>query len=173
LPFNDKIVGTSSSSSDSVFFDSLEDLLSAHRNKIVDEWSEYHLNIDRSSQDIFWSSIISFYKGAISKPQKLYKSFVVSFTNTGEVGSDSGALKKEFFEDALALVAVKLFEGENTNKIPKKDFSLEISFKGAGMLVAHSILNSGPGFPCLSHAVMNICAIQKLNLISLLKMIFL
>ena len=96
---------------------------------------------------------MSFYKGAISKPQKLHSSFSVTFTNPGEVGSDAGALRKEFFEDAIMEVISRLFEGEETRKIPKKDISLEMLFEVAGMLVGHSVLNSGPGLPCLSPVI--------------------
>ena len=56
----------------------------------------------------------SFYKGAISKPQKLRRPLVVNFVNTGEIGSDAGALRKEFFEDAIREVNDRLFEGEDT-----------------------------------------------------------
>ena len=37
--------------------------------------------------------------------------------------------------------------------MPKKDVSLELLFEVAGMVVAHSILQEGPGIPCLSPAV--------------------
>lgn len=124
-----------------------------HCAKIVDQSSEYILSIDRSTPEHFWLALTSFYKGAISKPQKLRKSLVVNFVNTGESGSDSGALRKEFFEDSLRAINFRLFEGEDDRRVPKKDVSLELLFEVAGMVVAHSILQEGPGIPCLSPAV--------------------
>lgn len=46
-----------------------------------------------------------------------------------------------------------LFEGEDNRRIPRKDFPLELQFEVAGMLVSHSIIQQGPGIPCLSRAV--------------------
>ena len=74
----------------------------------------------------------SFYKGAYSKPAKLKKMLVLTFSNSGEQGSDAGTLRKEFFEDSLKAVNEHLFEGE-----------------------AHSILQEGPAMPFLSHSVFN------------------
>lgn len=78
---------------------------------------------------------------------------MVNFINTGERGSDCGALKREFFEDALRSANEMLFEGEHDSRIPRKDFPLELQFEVAGMLVGHSIIQQGPGIPCLSQAV--------------------
>ena len=72
---------------------------------------------------------------------------------TGEVGSDSGALRKEFFEDGIREVNSRLFEGDDNRRVPKKDLTLETLFEIAGMLVAHSISHEGPGIPCLSPCV--------------------
>ena len=46
-----------------------------------------------------------------------------------------------------------LFEGEHDRHIPRKVFPLELQFEVTGMLVAHLILQRGPGIPCLSQAV--------------------
>ena len=135
-------------------FTSLADLLSHHYLKVMDCSSEYTLSIDRSTKDVFWHGVVSFYKGALSKPQKLTSNLVINFTSTGEVGCDAGALRREFFEDALHEVSCRLFEGDNQARlIPKKDIGLELMFEVAGMIVAHSVLLSGPGLPCLSPTV--------------------
>ncbi len=77
----------------------------------------------------------------------------MSFSKTGEIGADSGALRKEFFEDALKELNRRLFDGADNTRIPKKDYTLQVLFELAGMLVAHSVLKEGPGFPCVSGAV--------------------
>lgn len=133
--------------------DSLAALLEAHSRKVVDQEAEYALCVDRSSGERLWLSAISFYKGALLRKEKLKKQLAVSFTETGEVGADSGALRKEFFEDALKEANTRLFDGEADNRIPKKDYSLKVLFELAGMLVAHSVLQEGPGLPCMSRAI--------------------
>ena len=37
----------------------------------------------------------------------------------------------------------------------EKDVGLELLFEVAGMLLGHSIIQGGPGFPCLSPAVVD------------------
>ena len=61
-----------------------------------------------------------FYKGAISKPQKLHSSFSVTFTNPGEVGSDAEALRKEFFEDTIMEVISRLLKVKKLERYPRK-----------------------------------------------------
>lgn len=120
---------------------------------MLDQSSEYILSINRSTPEHFWLGVTSFYKGAIARPQKLKRLLVVNFIDSGELGSDAGALRKEFFEDALQQVNCQLFEGEDDRRVPKKDIGLELLFEVAGMIVGHSILQNGPALPCLSAAV--------------------
>ena len=77
----------------------------------------------------------------------------MNYIHTGEVGSDSGALRKEFFEDGIREVNSRLFEGDDNRRVPKKDLTLETLFEIAGMLVAHSISHEGCSIPCLSQCV--------------------
>ena len=128
-------------------------LLHKHSSKILGQSSEYIISIDRSTPEHFWLAVTSFYKGAIVKPDKLRRPLVVNYVNTGESGCDSGALRKEFFEDAIQEANDRLFEGEDNRRVPKKDVSLELVFEMAGMLFGHSIIQEGPGLPCLSPAV--------------------
>lgn len=46
-----------------------------------------------------------------------------------------------------------MFEGEDSHKVPKKDWSFEDVFELVGMLIAHSLLQDGPGLLCLSPSV--------------------
>ena len=92
--------------------------------------------------------LFAFIKNAIVKPGKLRKELVIQFD--GEAGADSGALRHEFFEDIIYQGNLRLFEGENDRRIVKKDWGLEVICEIFGMMVAHSIMQEGPGFPCLS-----------------------
>lgn len=130
-----------------------KDLLLYHSSQVMNKFSEYSLLVDRSSKEHFWMAVLSFYKGALRRSEKVKMCLAVTFVNSGEEGSDAGALRKEFFEDSLREVNARLLEGEDTMRIPKKDVSLEIMFEVAGVMFAHSILQEGPALPCLSSTV--------------------
>ena len=53
-------------------------------------------------------AVVAFYKRGCGNLSNLQHSLVVNFVNTGECG----ALRKEFFEDALQEANECLFEGE-------------------------------------------------------------
>ncbi len=130
-----------------------KDLLLYHSSQVMNKFSEYSLLVDRSSKEHFWMAVLSFYKGALRRSEKVKMCLAVTFVNSGEEGSDAGALRKEFFEDSLREVNARLLEGEDTMRIPKKDVSLEIMFEVAGVMFVHSILQEGPALPCLSSTV--------------------
>lgn len=130
---------------------SLESILKDHAAKFVDESSEYLLTVDRTTTEKLWMSVVTFYKGAKVRPNKLHKGLVIHFS--GEAGADAGALRREFFEDALNEADNRLFEGEINNRVPKKDFGLQMEFEIAGMLLGHSILQDGPSMACLSDSI--------------------
>ena len=129
---------------------SLQSLLQAHRNEIMESSSEHMLSVDRSTSQKIWQSAVCFYKSAMAQPVKLRKELIVQFDATGEVGADSGALRREFFEDAICQANLLLLEGEDDRRVLKKDWGLEFLAEIMGMLVAHSIIQEGPGIPCLS-----------------------
>ena len=130
---------------------SLKSLLSMHQSKVLDPTTEYVLSVDRSSPEKLWQCAVCFYKSVMVKPTKLYKELLIQFD--GECGVDSGALQCEFFEDALCQANLRLFEGENDRRIVKKDWGLEILCEMFGILMAHSIMQGGPSFKCLSPCV--------------------
>ena len=131
--------------------DNVQQLLHSHAKKVLNLSSEHTLTIDRSSPDKFWASVVAFYKSTMSRPGKLQKQLVIQVE--GEMGADAGALRKEFYEDAIKEADARLFEGDDTRRMPKKDYPLAILLEITGMLIAHSLLQEGPGFHCLSEAV--------------------
>lgn len=118
----------------------IETVLNKLSNQVIDQSSEYSISVNRITANSLWLPAMSFYKGALVHPNKLRRQLLVSFSETGEIGADSGALRKEFFEDTLKEMNVRLFDGEECTRIPKKDYNLEVHFEMAGMLVAHSLL---------------------------------
>lgn len=141
----------------------LEVLLRRHAEKTMDQSAEYVLSVDRTSRDNFWLSVTAFYKAARIRPQKLRKQLVIQFSQTGEIGADAGALRKEFFEDAVHEVNLRLFEGRDGHRIPIKAFSNESMLEIAGVILAHSVLQEGPGLPCLSEAVFSYLVTGKVS----------
>ena len=67
----------------------------------------------------------------------------------------AGAIKNEFFEQLLAIVNDKFFEGETDRRLPKKDWDNESNLEMAGVVIAHSITQGGPGFPYLCPAIVS------------------
>ena len=61
--------------------------------------------------------------------QKHSQSLTALSAISGEAGADAGALRREFFEDALNEADNRLFEGEVNNRVPKKDFGLQMDYK--------------------------------------------
>ena len=71
----------------------------------------------------------------------------------GEEGIDAGALSAEFFQLALDQIKKRLFQGKVDRVIPIKDSTKLMLFRIAGMVLGHSLLHHGPGFPVLCPAV--------------------
>ena len=95
--------------------------------------------------------ILAFYKKSLTDKARLRKKLVVTFQ--GEDGVDAGALSAEFFQLALDQIKKWLFQGKPDRVLPIKDSTKALLFQIAGMITAHSLVQGGPGFPCLSPAV--------------------
>lgn len=131
----------------------LQHLLHLQADKVLDMSSEYTLTVNRSTGESLWQTVMSFYKSSLAKSYKLRKELVIDFRGTGEVGADSGALRKEFFEGAIEQANLRLLEGEDDRRVLKKDWGMEYEYESFGALVAHSVLQEGPGIPCLSPCI--------------------
>ena len=106
------------------------------------------LHIDR-----IWRMALGFYKKCMKDPEQLRRGIRIEFE--GEEGIDAGALPNEFFELLLQQMNDQLFEGRENGRLPKKDSNLQRLFECAGVIIAHSVFQGGPAFPCLCAAAFN------------------
>ena len=53
------------------------------------------------------------------------------------------------------MVNENFFEGQVDRRLPKKDWGNEHNLEMAGMIIAHSITQGGPGFPYLCPAIVS------------------
>ncbi len=90
-------------------------------------------------------------KGIPRKCSLIKKRVSVAFEH--EPGVDAGSVGAEFFGLLLREVNSKLFKGDDRRRVPKRDWGSELEYEVAGTIVSHSVLHSGPGFPCLSPSV--------------------
>ena len=49
----------------------------------------------------------------------------------------------------------KLFDRNRSSRLPKKDSNLQCMFETVGVIMVHSVLQCGPGFPCLCPAALS------------------
>ena len=121
---------------------SVGDILERFRNANMRD--QQHLLAAR--RENIWRDCLKFYKVASVDKKVLFKERNIDFA--GEEGVDCGALKIEFFQKCLDEAMEHLFEEADDFKIPKKSSTGLISYKIAGMLIGHSILQGGPGIAC-------------------------
>lgn len=105
---------------------------------------EIHLQIRR---DHIWRDALQFYKVARADKSRLFKELKVEFL--GEDGIDCGALKLEFLQLCLEEAMKNTFEEVNGVKIPKKSAGGLLTYKIVGLMIAHSVIQGGPGISCL------------------------
>ena len=139
----DELVGRSCEPADKA----LEQVLMEYRRQ-VNSADELNITVER---DNIWCNILAFYKKSLTDKARLRKKLVVTFQ--GEDGVDAGALSAEFFQLALDQIKKRLFQGKPERALPIKDYTKAMLFQIAGMITAHSLVQGGPGFPCLCPAV--------------------
>lgn len=107
------------------------------------------------NRDDVWCICLGFYKTALKHPERLAKNLFVKFVGSGEMGIDVGALRNEFFSLCLDEAVKRLFEGD-VALIPRRGIgSKGIQFEVVGAMIAHSVLQGGPGFPFLAEWVVD------------------
>lgn len=86
----------------------------------------------------------------MKNPGQLRREVRIEFK--GEEGVDAGGVRNEFYAMLIRELDEKLFEGSINNRLTKRDSNLQRMFETAGVIMAHSVLQGGPGFPCLCPA---------------------
>ena len=130
------------------FHASLDTILAVHSCSCIDQSSPVFIKVDKS---ILWQRAVALYKGFKNTRIQLRRALAVEFHD--EDGIDAGAIRLSFFELLMSEIDNQLFEGNQTRRVPKKDWGLSSLFEIAGMMVAHSVLNGGPALPCLLPAI--------------------
>ena len=124
-----------------------ENLLGRVSQQVLMQGRYVDLTIDRER---VWRTALGFYKGCMKNPGQLRREVRIEFER--EEGVDAGALRNEFYALLMRELDDKLFEGCEMSRLPRKDSNLQRMFETAGIIMAHSILQGGPGFPCLCPA---------------------
>ncbi|XP_028408827.1 uncharacterized protein LOC114531418 [Dendronephthya gigantea] len=151
-PLQDDVASSSNSAGNDFLFTLHEPVDIILKNFVGNADNDIWVDVNR---DDLWCLCLSFYKIALKHPDRLSKNLCVRFVGSGEMGIDAGALRKEFFSLCLDEVVKRLFEGDLA-LIPRRGIgSKGIQFEVAGALIAHSVLQGGPGFPFLAEWVVD------------------
>ena len=109
--------------------------------------NEDNIKIIDVERETLWQRALIFYKATPHKD--LYKRLSVTFEGY-ENAVDAGALRIEFFGDLMRQVNSNLFEGKEKNRVPLHSWDKVHLLQMAGLMLAHSILQKGPGMPTLA-----------------------
>lgn len=126
-----------------------EEILRREISKLVNEDDDHFLHINRCE---IWKAGLTFYKQCMGNVSKLHRNLVVCFE--GEDGVDAGAIKAEFFNCLIEEMDKRFFEGRLHSRVPKKSWG-NSHHVIAGMIIGHSLLQSGPAYPILAPSVYN------------------
>lgn len=129
---------------------SKEKLLFEYSSRLMNPLKSIDLFVNRNN---LMRTALSFYKNCKLHPERLQCELIVEFEN--EEGIDAGALRFEFFENIFREINDTMFEGKEIRRVPKKDSNMEQHYELIGMMIGHSILQGGPGFPCLCPPAFN------------------
>lgn len=113
-----------------------------------------------------WQRALIFYKATPKKD--LYKRLSVTFEGY-ENAIDAGALRIEYFGDLIRHINNNLFEGKEMHRIPLHSWDKVHLLQMGGLMLAHSILQKGPGMPTLAPYVYEfICSGEKSKAVALI-----
>ena len=112
---NEEVIASSEPTKDA----HLDTLLMMHAGKVIDPARDTYLTITRSD---LWQRATCFYKTSKNCPHKLTRNLVVTIDN--EEGIDAGAIWVFFIEKLMKEIDNRLFEGEASRRVPKKDSDL-------------------------------------------------
>ena len=124
-------------------------LLTRHASEVMA--MDGNENVLKTNRHVLWNKAKVFYKRSIADPALLKNIMMIEFS--GEEGADAGALLYEFCEEVMRKVDEEYFEGQEDRRVPKCHWGSAFELEMAGAMVAHSILQGGPGLPCLHPAI--------------------
>lgn len=124
----------------------LKQALKKYQKDVVEDRCKI-IDVDRA---ILWKTALMFYKS--TPKEHLYRKLNVMFEGM-EDAVDAGALSQEFFADLLRTINNNLFEGNANCRVPQYSWENVYLIKMAGVMVADSLLQNGPGMPCLARYV--------------------
>ena len=122
-------------------------ILKEHAEKVMD----LDDNVIHVTRSCVYNKAMIYYKSAVNNPSELKKPITVIFS--GEEGADLGALRNEFLIETFRKVREDWFEGQNERLVPKIEWGFEDKYKLVGAMIAHSVLQGGPGFACIHPAI--------------------
>ena len=152
----DYLLSTAASTDD---LGSVESILSHHARNVMGTEDEHFLKTNRSC---IWNKAKAFYKCALHNNSIMQRPIMVQFS--GEEGVDAGALRNDFFEEALRQGNKHFFEGEDTRRVPRYHWGADVNLQIVGAMIAHSVIQRGPGFPCIHPALVNYMITKEVNM---------
>lgn len=137
---------------------SLKDLLTKYQ-RLVLQGRSVLIDIERER---IWVRSLIFYKS--KSKVELQRPVSINFEGPYEQGIDAGGLTGEYFGDIMRAINSNLFEGKEIRRVPIHSWEKANLMKLAGIMIAHSILHSGPAFPVLAPYVYNYIATGEKDL---------
>ena len=138
----------------SIFLDmssqSKEERLSSELKHIQRKMSVDKVKLKIDEEDLLEDAMV-YYKGAEFDPTKRLR-----IVYMGQSAVDTGGVVKQFYTQLLSAVSKQFFQGANyCTPIYSSDVVAAGVMKLVGVMIVHSILQGGPGFPIFSPAVYN------------------
>ena len=129
---------------------SKEERLSSELKKIRKKMSDDKVKLRIDEEDLLEDAMV-YYKCAEFDPTKRLR-----IVYTGQSAVDTGGVIRQFYTQLLSAVSKQFFQGiKYCTPIYSSDVVAAGVMKLVGVMVVHSILQGGPGFPIFSPAVFN------------------
>ncbi|XP_028405450.1 uncharacterized protein LOC114528072 [Dendronephthya gigantea] len=130
---------------------------SSTASSIDGQLAAYAKNVDKDNikilhveRECLWERALIFYK--CTERKDLYRHLSIVFEGY-EDAIDGGGLRIEFFGDLIRCMSNRLFEGEDGHLVPRHSWDNVNLLRMGGLMLAHSILQQGPGMPSLANYI--------------------
>lgn len=127
-----------------------EECLSSELKNIPRKMSDEKAKLRIDEEDLLEDAMV-YYKGAEFDPTKRLR-----IVYTGQSAVDTGGVITQFYTQLLSAVSKQFFQGiKYCTPIYSSDAVAAGVMKLVGVMIVHSILQGGPGFPIFSPTVFN------------------